>query len=296
MSVLWMTSLRPIGKSLENDKIQELFVNSLENFGSKITLSLTQFDDDGVKEYINNKKINKFFINFPRNKLPLGAKYSNKIMLDNALDQYLENNFKYLVYSTADILLPNNLFEEIDIIDQKFGKNKEFCSLVFPNILKKNGYIKSYTTPHYGIDLFIFKLKKKSVLKLKQAIKSWDQYDWGINDNFYVSVCELLKLPIFNIYKNIEIIKFENDFKTINENRGWQVESWKKNQKYFINFLKKNNISVFYAYGSYYYLLIKIFKLRDFNIKLLIVYLKFYINFPIHLIYKIINFFIFKKN
>ena len=296
MRALWMTSLRPIGKSLENDKIQELFVNSLENFGSKITLSLTQFDDDGVREYIKNKKINNFFINFPRNKLPLGTKYSNKIMLDNALDQYLENNFEYLVYSTADILLPNNLFEEIDFIDQKFGKNKEFCSLVFPNILKKNGYIKSYTTPHYGIDLFIFKLKKTSVLKLKQAIRSWDQYDWGINDNFYVSVCELLKLPIFNIYKNIEIIKFENDFKTINENRGWQIESWKKNQKYFINFLKKNNISIFYAYGSYYYLLIKIFKLRDFNIKLLIVYLKFYINFPIHLIYKIINFFIFKKN
>ena len=168
--------------------------------------------------------------------------------------------------------------------------------LVYPNILVKNGKIKSLNAPHYGIDIFIFKLNKTSVKKLIKSIKYWDQYDWGINDNFYVSVCELLKLPIFNIYKNIEIIKFENDFKSINENRSWQIESWKKNQKYFINFLKKNNISVFYAYGSYYYLLIKIFKLRDFNIKLLIVYLKFYLNFPIHLIYKIINFFIFKKN
>ena len=296
MNALWMTSLRPIGKSLENDKIQELFVNSLENFGSKITLSLTQFDDNGVKEYIDNKKINKFFINFPRNKLPSGTKYSNKIMLENALDQYLKNNFEYLIYSTADILLPNNLFEEVENIERKLGKNKEFCSLVFPNILNKNGYIKSYTTPHYGIDLFIFKLKKISVIKLKKAIKSWKQYDWGINDNFYVSVCELLNLPIFNIYKKIEIIKFENDFKTINENRGWQINSWKKNQKYFINFLKKNNISLFYAYGSYYYLLMKILKLRDFNINLLIVYLKFYAKFPIHLINKIINLLIFKKN
>ena len=296
MNALWMTSLRPIGKSLENDKIQELFVNSLENFGSKITLSLTQFDDNGVKEYIDNKKINKFFINFPRNKLPSGTKYSNKIMLENALDQYLKNNFEYLIYSTADILLPNNLFEEVENIERKLGKNKEFCSLVFPNILNKNGYIKSYTTPHYGIDLFIFKLKKISVIKLKKAIKSWKQYDWGINDNFYVSVCELLNLPIFNIYKKIEIIKFENDFKTINENRGWQINSWKKNQKYFINFLKKNNISLFYAYGSYYYLLMKILKLRDFNINLLIVYLKFYAKLPIHLINKIINLLIFKKN
>ena len=117
---------------------------------------------------------------------------------------------------------------------------------------------------------FYFRITKKSALKLKQAIKSWDQYDWGINDNFYVSVCELLKLPIHNIYKNIKIIKFENDFKTINENRVWQINSWKKNQKFFIKFLKKNNISLLYAYGSYYYLLIKIFKLRDLNIRLLL--------------------------
>ena len=291
-----MTSLRPIGKSLENDKIQDLFVKSLENFNSKITLSLTQFDDNGVEEYINNKKIKNFFINFPRNKLPSETKYSNKIMLDNALDQYLENNFEYLVYSTADILLPGNLFEEVETIKSRIGKDKEFCSLVYPNILNKNGIIKSYTTPHYGIDFFIFRIKKKSALKLKQAIKSWDQYDWGINDNFYVSVCELLKLPIFNIYKNIEIIKFENDFKTINENRSWQVNSWKKNQKYFINFLKKNNISLFYAYGSYYYLLIKIFKLRDLNIRLLIVYIKFFIKIPKHLIQKVINIFSSRKN
>ena len=31
MNVLWMTSLRPLGKSIENDKIQELFVKSVLN-------------------------------------------------------------------------------------------------------------------------------------------------------------------------------------------------------------------------------------------------------------------------
>ena len=55
MNVLWMTSLRPIGKSDEYDKIQELFIESLENFSSKITLSLTQFDDAGVENYLNKK-------------------------------------------------------------------------------------------------------------------------------------------------------------------------------------------------------------------------------------------------
>ena len=114
-----MTSLRPIGKSEENDKIQELFVKSLQIFDARITLSLTQFDDYGVKEYIDKKNLNTYFVNFPKKKLPLGTKYSNKIMLENALDQYLENNFEYLVYSTADILLPNNLFDEVEKIKKK---------------------------------------------------------------------------------------------------------------------------------------------------------------------------------
>ena len=98
------------------------------------------------------------------------------------------------------------------------------------------------------------------------------------------------------MYKNIKIIKFENDFKTINENRDWQVKSWKKNQKYFVNFLKKNSLSLLYAYGSYYYLLFKIFKLRDFNFNLMIVYLKFYLNAPKQIIYKFINFLKFRNN
>ena len=51
-----------------------------------------------------------------------------------------------------------------------------------------------------------------------------------------------------------------------------------------------------YAYGSYYYLLLKILKLRDLNINLIIVYLKFFLNTPKNLIYKFINFFNFKKN
>ena len=296
MNILWMTSLRPIGKSNENDKIQELFIKSLESYNKNITLSLTQFDDEGVREYVDKKNINKFYVNFPSNKLPLGTKYSNKIMLSNSLDQYLNNNFEYLVYSTADILLPNNLLDEINSIKQELGENKEFCSLVYPNILKKNGYIKSLTTPHYGIDIFIFRLKKQSILKFQESIKSWEQYDWGINDNFYTSVCELLNLPVYNMYKNIKIIKFENDFKTINENRDWQVKSWKKNQKYFVNFLKKNSLSLLYAYGSYYYLLFKIFKLRDFNFNLMIVYLKFYLNAPKQIIYKFINFLKFRNN
>ena len=125
--------------------------------------------------------------------------------------------------------------------------------------------------------------------KFKKAISSWNQYDWGINDNFYVSVCELLNLPIYNIYKHTNIIKFENDFRTINENREWQVNSWKENQNYFLNFLKNNNLSRLYAVGSYHYLLLKIFRLKDMNLELVLTYIKFYLRAPFLLIKKLLK-------
>ena len=284
-----MTSLRPIGKSIENDEIQNLFVESLKNLNIEMTLSLTQFDDQGVQEYIYKQNIKNYFVNFEKKKLPIGTKYSNKIMLENAIDQYLKDDFEYFVYSTADILVPKTIFQSIEKIKTKVGISKDFCALIYPNILKKNQIIKSETTPHYGIDLFVFKISKNKILKLKEAIKSWDQFDWGINDNFYVSVCDMLDLPIYNIYRDNKLIKIENDFKTIKEDRTWQTASWKKNQKFFINFLRENNLPLLYAYGSYYYLLIKIFRFSDFNFNLFIVYFKFYIKTPLQLIKKVLN-------
>ena len=41
-------------------------------------------------------------------------------MLSNALDQYIEKGkFDYLIFSTADIIVPNNLFNVIKKINLK---------------------------------------------------------------------------------------------------------------------------------------------------------------------------------
>ena len=72
----------------------------------------------------------------------------------------------------------------------------------------------------------------------------------------------------FNLYKKMKVIKFENDFKSFSEDRSWQINSWKQNQKYFIKFLNKYKLSKLYAYGSYYYLLYKIFNFKDLNFNL----------------------------
>ena len=109
-------------------------MDSIKKIRFDITFSLTQFDEKNVKEFIDNKKIKNFYTNISKKQLPNNKKYSNKIMLANALNQFIENDdFEYLIYSTADIIVPNNLFEVLSKI------KKEFCALIYPNIHITNG-------------------------------------------------------------------------------------------------------------------------------------------------------------
>ena len=51
-----------------------------------------------------------------QNELPSGKKYSNHLMLKNALNQFLEDDYDYLICSSVDIIIPNNLFKKLDKI------------------------------------------------------------------------------------------------------------------------------------------------------------------------------------
>tara|TARA_B100000035_G_C21031934_1_gene568957 strand:- start:2015 stop:2887 length:873 start_codon:yes stop_codon:yes gene_type:complete len=282
MKALWLVSFRPIGKSKNNDFNQNLFVDSIKSINFDITFSLTQFDEPNVKNFIEEKKIKKFYKNILKKDLPENKKYSNKLMLDNALDQFIDtDSFDYLIYSTADIIVPNDLFLHLSKI-----KDDDFCAFVFPNTYVINGVIKNNYWPHYGIDLIIFKISKQKAIRFRDIIKSYNQYDWGIIENFYFAVSEVLGLKKYNLFKHCNVIKFDNDLVAFTEDRNWQIKSWKENQGYFINFLKNNNLSLLYAYGSYYYLLFKIFNFKDLNLNLFLAYLIFY---PYNIIKKIIN-------
>tara|TARA_Y100000816_G_C26065006_1_gene559650 strand:+ start:641 stop:1498 length:858 start_codon:yes stop_codon:yes gene_type:complete len=283
MKVLWLVSFRPIGKSKSNDLFQSMFVDSVKSLNNDIFFSLTQFNEKNVKKFIKEKKIKNFYKNISKNKLPPGKKYSNKIMLSNALDQFIEKGkFDYLVFSTADILVPNNLFYELKKINIK-----NFCGFVYPNTQVINGELKNTFWPYYGIDLIVFKIDKKKAREFRKIIKFYNQYDWGVIENFYIAACEVLKLKKINLYKKMKVIKFENDFRSFSEDRSWQINSWKDNQKYFIEFLNKFKLSKLYAFGSYYYLLYKIFNFKDLNFNLFLSYLIFY---PYNLLKKFVNY------
>ena len=127
---------------------------------------------------------------------------------------------------------------------------------------------------------------KEKAIYFKEIIKSYNQYDWGINENFYIAASEALKLQRFNLFKFCNVLKFDNDFQAFTEDRNWQIKSWQENKTYFLNFLNSNKLSKFYAHGSYYYLLYKIFNLRDLSLNLFLSYLIFY---PFNIVKKLFN-------
>ena len=53
MKALWLVSFRPFGKSKINDFYQNLFVDSIKSLDFDITFSLTQFDEEKVKDFID---------------------------------------------------------------------------------------------------------------------------------------------------------------------------------------------------------------------------------------------------
>ena len=139
MKALWLVSFRPVGKSKSNDLFQSMFVDSVKSLDCDVHFSLTQFNEPNVKEFIKSKKIKNFYTNISKKKLPPGKKYSNKYMLEKALNQFIEKGkFDYLVFSTADIIVPNNLFESLKNINLK-----NFCGFVFPNTQVINGQLKN---------------------------------------------------------------------------------------------------------------------------------------------------------
>ncbi len=205
-------------------------------------------------------------------------------MLKNSLNYYIKNNFDYFIFSNADVLVSKKIISILKLV-----KIKDYMGFIYPNTLIKNGKVISSYTPHYGIDFVAFKLTKEKAKLFLKLLNDYKQYDWGVIDNFYIAMGEALKMNFENLYKKIQIKKIENKFKDFNEDRKWQIKSWKKNNEFFKIFLRKNNLSFLYAFGSYYYLLFKILRIKDLNLKLFVIYLRFYLLFPVNLLKKILK-------
>jgi hypothetical protein len=285
MKLLWWTSFRSFGISRDNDNTQRIFLNSIRNLNNT-TLIVSQFGERGVKKNLTTHKVKFIFKNVKKNILPQGKKFSNQVMCHNALVEYCNkgSNYNYLVYSTCDIFVPENLIKILNTI-----KLKNFIGYVFPNVLVKNGKLLKNIFPLYGIDLIVFKLSKNLAKKFLKLNYDWEQYGWGINEHYLMSMKQALDIPSVNLWKHMDIIKFENDFMGLNESRGRQILDWVNNKNYLLKYLKKNKLSNLWANGSYYYIIFKHFNFKFLSFRLLLNYMLLFFQAPLIFLYKILR-------
>ena len=148
MRLLWSTSFRSFGKSNENDIIQKNFLSSLISKKIDLTLFVTQFGELGVEDEIKNKQL-KYIYRDAKNKIPHGKKYSNKYMLKYSLEEFLQKDYDYYIHSTADLIVPSNMIENVT----KFKSNNTLF-FIFPNTMVVNGKIIDPSNPIFVIDIF----------------------------------------------------------------------------------------------------------------------------------------------
>lgn len=284
MKIIWATSFREFNLSSINDKIQLNFLKKALFYKKGIKICLTQFGEKNILSNIKNYKKNIFYFDYKK-LLPEKIKYSQTIVLDNALNCLLNYEANILIWSTADIEFSiNNNF--LNLIEENAAYT------VFPNrmqIFPKKKESKNYT--YYGIDLFIFCLNKKKIKEFIKINKSYSNFDWGCYEHFLMAATEKLGIKIVNLFTTFPIIKYANDREFNSEIRTNEIYSWKKNQERLINFLKKNKLSRFYATGSMYFLAYKLIKNSKFNLNLLLIYLRLFLQLPVNSVIKIFYYF-----
>ena len=278
MKILWVTTFRSFGISKKNDDLQKKFIKNLQKLKCEITLSVTIFNELNIKKNVNVKGINTIFFK-NKKKLLHDSKYSQSICMENAMKIFNEN-YDCIIWSTADIIIPQNLINKINSY-----KEKNILMTAFPMFyVNSKNQINSYSS-NWGLDLFILKIdSKEKIRKLKKIISQCPNFGWGCYEHFFSSISDALNIKFINVCKNLVIKKYNNDRNAFNDFRKNEIISWKINQKYLIKYLKKNNLNVLYATGSMYYLIYKFFYFKEINFRLFIIYLKIFFNLPLSLI------------
>ena len=278
MKILWVTTFRSFGISNKNDNLQKKFIKNLQKLKCKITLSVTIFKEQNIKKNVNVKGINAIFFKNTK-KLHHNSKYSQSICMKNAMKLF-DESYDCIIWSTADISIPRNLINKI-----RSYKEKNILMTVFPMYyVSSKNQISSYSS-NWGLDLFILKISsKEKVKKLKRIINECPNFGWGCYEHFFSSISDALNIKDINICKNLIIKKYNNDRNAFNDFRNNEIISWKINQRYLLNYLKKNNLNNLFAKGSMYYLIYKFFNLKEMNFRLIIIYFKIVFKLPIVLI------------
>lgn len=243
-------------KGTENDGIQRLFLNSLEKQTyQNFVLIVTLFGEKSVKAEIDKYNFSSCFY---EENVPKPYRYSHKAVLNNAINHCKSLNEDFIViWTTCDIFFNDSFFQSIIENCAKNTIGTSHPHIIYSSILDFNNSIspKVISSINQGFDLVYFDRSVIENIKIQNAIRNFQNYDWGLYEHFLISLNELLEecfMP--NLFEYSKICKIENNRELTNESKVFFEKSHQLNKIKFDDFLKENQISTRYLNLTYCHL------------------------------------------
>jgi hypothetical protein len=231
-------------KGTENDRIQRLFLRSLEsqkyqNFEIVVTL----FGEKEVKGELEKFNLKSFFYDGESD----GFRYSLTQVVLNAIGHAEKNeNENYIVlWTTCDIVLDDNFLYRII-------KNYKINSIGTSHPHTMYSSVDDYENNRSciksglfnGFDLIYFDKEFLQTEKVSKSLKKYVYNDWGIFEHFLVSLGAVGNNPdMINLYEDAKIYKIENERNLTNEPSQFLINSHMRNSLTFKNFIRDNSLS-----------------------------------------------------
>lgn len=234
-------------KGNDNDKIQELFLDSLENQDYKdFDLVVTLFGEKKVESVVRKRKLKSFFYDCD----PGAFRYCLSKVVLNAISyskSTKEENY-IILWTTCDVILDKNF---LSTIISNFRKNilgtshphLTYGSVTNYDNRRPTGKIELFS----GFDLIFFDKDFLFDKKIMDAINNNIFNDWGIFEHFLISLTDLSRgTKRINLFETAKIYKIENDRKLTNEPNVFLEKSHIRNSAVFRKFLITNKLSIDY--------------------------------------------------
>ena len=242
--IIVCTTMRDF-KGTDNDLIQIKFLESLQSQTiQSLELVMTLFGEKSVEKNVKGVFPNAVFYEGI-----LGDyRYSLTQVLNNAIDYAETQGYSdyAILWTTCDVLYESEFIEKsINYLKDKAIVTSHPHKIV---VLNDSSYDESrLSSPSSGFDMLFFSSEFLQDKKIRQAHNKYVFKDWGVYEHFLISLTELSDhVKMINIYEESSIVKVENDRVLTNEPSEFLINSHKRNQIVFKEYLNNNHLSVNY--------------------------------------------------
>lgn len=212
----------------DNERMQRLFIDSIiRQTYPHWRMVVSLFNERNVQPEI--EKYGQDVV-FHHNGPVQGYKFSLTDVLLNAIDESRKDERTIIIWTTCDVVFPDNFFEEIVRASSPGFVGVSHPHRTYRTLDDLTADRAVPTSANSGIDLLIMDGAIFRDPRTVEIVRKYRFTDWGLFEHFLVGVALALRAPRVNLYGLATIAKIENDRKVGAETNAWLMACWHRNK------------------------------------------------------------------